>query len=444
MKHAKVIPAHKKGNKHDISNYRPISLLSSFSKIFEKVLYIRLSSFLDHCSILSTAQYGFMKKRSTADALSQIISFIQQQQNKDISCLVILIDLKKAFDTVNHAILIKKLENMGIRGTPLNLLSSYLTNRSQSTYLDGISSTSLPITSGVPQGSILGPLLYLIFVNDFSHSIPAKSILFADDTTILISGHSLSDLCLKFDTCKPFLETWMTANRLYINLEKTFYLLFGKMSKKDISLTLFNTPISRCFSTPLLGLHLDSQFHWKDHIKKVLSKLLPLKAIFYQIRDKLTPSSKYLLYHSLVESRINYCIEFYGNASSSALKLILITQKKILKLLFGLNLRYSSKDLFNSLHIAPFNVLYKYRLFTIAHKAIHSNIIHFPPELLNISPSTRHNFTCILNHSKLMNKDFIYNLLTNWNSINDLVRATPCLIASLKLLQDSGISSTTN
>ena len=142
-----------------------------------------------------------------------------------------------------------------------------------------------------------------------------------------------------------------------------------------------------------------------------------------------------------MESRISYCIEFYGSASSSALKLILITQKKILKILFGLKLRYSSKDLSDSLHTSPFNVLYKYRLLTIAHKAIHSNIIHFPPELLNISPSTRHNFTCILNHSKLMNKDFIHNLLTYWNSVNDIVRSTPCLTASLKLLQDTEVPS---
>jgi len=302
--------------------------------------------------------------------------------------------------------------------------------------MEGASSIPLPIRSGVPQGSILGPLLYLIFVNDFTHSIPAKSILFADDTTILIAGKNSTDILLSFKICKSFLESWVLINKLYIHLEKTIYLLYGKASKDIINISIFNTTILRCYSSPLLGLHLDSKFHWKDHISKMLSKLLPLKSIFYQIRDKLTTFTKYLLYYSLVESRINYCIEFYGSALTSALKLICTTQKKILKILFGLNLRHPSSDLFSSLHISPFDVLYKNRLFIIAHKAIHSNIIHFPPELLKESYSNRHSFTCILNHSKLLNKDIIHNILSYWNSVNDSVRIVPCLTASLKLLQD--------
>jgi hypothetical protein len=424
LKHAKIIPVFKKGDKENISNYRPISLLSSFSKVFERVLHNRLLSFIDAYGLLEDSQYGFVRKRSTSDALLNVVTFIQQQLNNSKMCIALLIDLRKAFDTVDHKILIHKLHNLGIRGLPLTLFISYLTDRSQSTWYNGFSSSSLPILSGVPQGSILGPLLYILYVNDFAYSIPSKTVLFADDTSFLITGTNHSELMQSYHHCRGSLEAWLLINKLYINLDKTCYLFFGKEPTSPLNIQIYGTDICRCTSSALLGITIDSKFSWKSHIAKLLSKLLPLKSIFYQIRDKLTLQSKYLLYFSMVQSRLNYCIEFYGSASKSVLHPVLITQNKLLKILFHLHPRHSTSEIYRQLNILSFSCLYLKKLLSIAHKAIHLNVIHFPKELLVISSSSRQNSHCILFHSSLQPKDILFNILKNWNSVDSVVRGS--------------------
>ncbi len=278
-----------------------------------------------------------------------------------------------------------------------------------------------------------------MFVNDFSHSIPAVSILFADDTTLLIPGSNYLELIHLFNFCRPYLESWLQLNKLYLNIEKTFYLIFGTASSDIFKLQLLNTEITRCFSATLLGLTLDSKYNWKEHIQKLLMKLLPLKPIFYHIRDKLTTQSKFLLYYSLVQSRLNYCIEFYGSTTKSNLKSILVTQNRLIKILFKLQPRHSTAHIYNFLHISPFYDLYYNRLFIIAHKAIHTNICHFPTQLLNLSPLSRHKYYCILHHSKLYHKDILHNIFIYWNSTADNIRETSNINISLKQLQLSRI-----
>ena len=187
MKIAKVIPIFKKGNPLEMSNYRPISLLTSFSKILEKLIYTRTIDFFRSCQILSNSQFGFREKHTTSHAILHFINNVANALDNHSHTIGIFLDYSKAFDTIDHDILLSKLSYYGVRGKALDWFRSYLSNRQQFVSLDGTISSSKPVTCGVPQGSLLGPLLFIIYINDFQNSSTKLSfILFADDSNFFI------------------------------------------------------------------------------------------------------------------------------------------------------------------------------------------------------------------------------------------------------------------
>ena len=191
LKIAKVIPVYKSGPKEQMDNYRPISLLSCFSKIIEKIVCTRLTSFLDINNIISNSQYGLRKKHSTLHPLIHFLNHISSALDQKLHSIAIFCDLRKAFDTVNHDILLKKLSKIGVRGVELLWFKSYLSDRKQLVHINGSNSSLLSILTGVPQGSILGPLLFLIYINDLPLCSELVAYLFADDTTLILSGPDL-------------------------------------------------------------------------------------------------------------------------------------------------------------------------------------------------------------------------------------------------------------
>ena len=194
LKIAKVVPIFKKGDKNEINNYRPISLLSTFSKILEKLICKRMRKFLDKHSIISSNQYGFRSSFSTTHAMLDVLTSIYDNINDNTITALLLFDLNKVFDTVQHDIFLRKLEHFGIRGTAQKLIASFLRNRQQYVSLHNAQSHKMCITCGVPQGSVLGLLLFTLYINDIANCTSSTPRLFADDTCLILQHKNLADL----------------------------------------------------------------------------------------------------------------------------------------------------------------------------------------------------------------------------------------------------------
>ena len=229
LKIAKVTPVFKNGDPSLIHNYRPISVLPVFSKIYERLMYNRLMDYVTKNNILSKYQFGFRKGYSTDMALTILIDKITSAMDKGEHIIGLFVDLAKAFDTVNHTILLKKLTHYGIRGTALQWIHSYLSERQQSVKFNGNNSTHRNITCGVPQGSILGPLLFFLYINDLSAvSDITFPIMFADDTNLFIQGKDPNEMELKLTNEIAKLTNWLKANKLSLNINKTHTVNFSK------------------------------------------------------------------------------------------------------------------------------------------------------------------------------------------------------------------------
>ena len=268
LKFAKVVTVHKGKSQLEVTNYRPISLLSIFNKIFEKVMHNRLVKFLDQHKIIFEHQFGFQKNKSTSLAILDVCSqLINAADDKQSSCCIFL-DFAKAFDTVDHNILINKLEYYGIKGTALKWFESYLTNRTQKVCINGTFSESCNVKFGVPQGSVLGPLLFLLYINDMPNSSNILKIhLFADDTSIFFSHKNLKELESIVNNELSKVSDWLIANKLTLNVDKSNFLLISpsrKNTTNKINLSINNEAIAQKDCIKYLGVLLDKNLSWKN------------------------------------------------------------------------------------------------------------------------------------------------------------------------------------
>ena len=273
FKVARVVPVFKGGDPTEFSNYRSVSVLPLLSQIFEKLIRARLVEFLDQNKVICQGQYGFRQGHSTAMAVLDMVERVRKAWSKGNAAIGVFLDLKKAFDTVDHTVLLSKLEHYGVRGSALKLLTSYLADRKQYIMYGGEESAWGALECGVPQGSVLGPLFFLLYVNDMaSVSKDLDMVLFADDTNAFAEGKDVNELIRRVNSGLDELSKWFRCNKLTLNLKKTEYIYFGgpkARQKIKEDLTIGGERILRVEGTKFLGVWVDEALRWTAHIGNV-------------------------------------------------------------------------------------------------------------------------------------------------------------------------------
>ena len=318
-----VRPIHKNGNKNEMNNYRPISLLTTISKIFERVMYNRLVHHFESNNYLTTVQYGFQKELHIENAVFSLLNRITTLLDKRQHVGGIFCDLTKAFDCVNHNILLHKLQYYGIKGNSLSWIKSYLGNRKQKVCLlpnvldQEASSKWKAIINGVPQGSILGPLLFIIYLNDLPYGLKQDNlpVICADDTGVLLTAENEPDLKNKINDELDYLVEWFSANGLVLNMEKTNLMKFTLNTRQNEPFQIIyqNNLLNGLNNTKFLGLELDKNVNWKNHIQKILPKLSSACYLIRRLYPSCNLNTLMMVYFAYFHTVMEYGIIFCGD-----------------------------------------------------------------------------------------------------------------------------------
>ena len=338
FKLSKVIPLFKKGDSSLLVNYRPISLLSTISKVFERVIHDQMYEYFNQFNLLAEQQYGFRKQHSTEYAAIKLIDHVSKEMEAGKTPTSVYIDLSKAFDTLTFEVLLYKLKYYGVTDTAFDLLKSYLTNRKQYVVFDGCQSEHVEIYTGVPQGSILGPLFFSIYINDLiTVSDRLNFLMYADDTTIYFNLEDFDNLTKETDINRELekVNIWLKLNKLSLNTQKTKLMLFHRKQKHldEINVVINDIEIEHVPSFNFLGIMLDENLSWKSHIEMVGNKISKVTGILYRLKNVFPENVLFVLYNSLIVSYMNYGLLLWG-IHSHKLELL---QKKALRLMTNSN-----------------------------------------------------------------------------------------------------------
>ena len=362
LKTAKVVPVFKKDSKLNYSNYRPISLLSNIEKILEKLMYKRLYTFLDYNNIIYDLQFGFRQQYSASNALIKITENIRKAfDDEHIGCGV-FVDLQKAFDTVDHQILLAKLNHYGIPGVSNDWFKFYLSNCNQYVSINGYESGLSSINCGAPQGSVLGPLLFLLYINDLNQAIKFCEVYhFADDTNLLCLSNSIKKLNKLVNADLKHLLNWLNANKISLYVKKTEMIIFKSKQKKlegDLKIKLCGKRLYPTESVKYLGVKIDANLTWQHHINDLSIKLNRANALLFKIR-------KYVSLKILVWAQ-----------NFSTIQQIVILQKKPVRIINFQPRNFHTSPLFKQNSILKFQ-----------DKICLENILFVSKSLNNLSPS---------------------------------------------------------
>ena len=378
FKIAKVLPLMKKANNYNIENFRPISLLNTISKVLEKCVFNQVYDYFETNRLFYISQYGYRKRHSTESACLELIDKLSHQLDSNQTPLCLFLDLSKAFDTLNHEILLSKLQYYGLSDTPLKWFSSYLSERQQYVELNGSKSNTSYINTGVPQGSILGPLLFIIYINDINNASKIfQASLYADDTSLntVINAFNVNPSHLVSSAINDelyLISEWLATNKLSLNTSKTKYMLFRFPQKSPknlpkLELKINNVPIEQVRTFDFLGLVISDTLSWKDHVNKISLKISKVLGVMRKIKRLVNSSILLKIYNALILSRIHYAILCWGYEH----KRIFILQKKAVRIICKSHYNSHTDPLFKSLKLLKVK-----DIFTISSLKFYYNYVH--------------------------------------------------------------------
>ena len=422
LKIAIITPIYKNGNLYSLTNYRPISVLPILSKIFEKVIASRVNSWLNKHSLISTNQYGFQRGRSTADALISLTDQIYSALNSKEHSISVFVDLRKAFDTVQHDILLSKMQLMGFRGLPLALFKSYLSNRKQCVRVGSARSSLRSVNIGVPQGSILGPILFIIYVNDLPMvSNVVSTVLFADDTSISLSRPNFETLITDLTNELIGVKDYMVRNRLSINVDKTFALIFTNRPVDYAHLSelkLDNGVLNIFDNCKYLGFTIDNRLKFDSHISIISRKISKTVGIMFRLRPLVPDHILMNLYYCLIYPYLIYCNVIWGGTNEIHLRNLKLLQKKIVRIITNSDFLAHSDPLFIKTNILKVNDLHTYLIAVHGFK-YYSNYITCSHEY---DTRTRDNLLPAYHRLSSTQRSLSFTVPTIWNKLPNYIK----------------------
>ena len=412
-------------------NYRPISILAALGKIFEKIIFLQLSRHCEVNNIINPHQWGFRRGLSTDIAIGKFLERVIEGFNENKYGIGVFLDLQKAFDLVNHSLLLRKLHHYGLRGPTLDIIQSFLSSRKQGVKVNNVISSSLPVNIGTPQGSVLSPLLFNIFINDLVNcSSELYFTLYADDTSVYLNDNNINSLFNNMNSELKKLSEWISSNFLSLNVKKTVYLLFS--GKKPISslpqLKIFEKEILQKSETKFLGLYIDRNLNWKAHTQLVSGKVSRMIGIISKLQPCLTLPAMRTLYLSLAHHHLRYGLTFWGAAPKTALNKLFMLQKKIVRLIHRSEFLEHTEPLFKNSFILKLDDMRKLEMSKFIYTDLNGqNFFQFAPRNAIHSHGTRNRNRLNLPtpRSNILLNSVFFEGIRIFNEIADQIKLAP-------------------
>ena len=394
LKNARVVLGYKSGAKDNIDNYRPISNLPLLSKVFEKLTLNRLISFVKKYGLLNDSQFGFREGRDITQAAVKLTTTLVKAYHDKVYACCFFLDLRKAFDTVDHAILLRKMHHQGFRETINSYINSYLSGRKQYVQMGNYKSDTMTISKGVPQGSILGPLLFSLYINDIVDFVEVETVLFADDAAFIILAPTLQGLYDKIKKLFGDLSKYLLSNKLVPNLNKSKLMFFNSRPKPQLEAMLFgDEAIEWVEEFKYLGLLLNSQMSFGCHIDKVCTRISQYIGVFYSLNKILPKDILVLLYHAFILPHLTLHIVIWGAAPEVHISKLRVKQNRLLRAILGVEYvngvpQERSINMYNNLSMLTVKNLFKLHLFKFLNLLMNGSLPFFYDLLLRPLLST--------------------------------------------------------